>query len=135
LERCLAQRFAPPLLRAAAGAGEPVAGDISVQIAPASPAIPLAQLVPGRVESTAASEACDPAATLETAEPSILAPHIVLRIAVSPATHAKLRYAQALLSHAVPSGDLAAVVDRALDTLIAQLERHKIAATKRPRPT
>jgi 5-methylcytosine-specific restriction endonuclease McrA len=33
----------------------------------------------------------------------------------------------------VPGGDLAQVVDRALDALITQLERRKFAATKRPR--
>src|SRR5439155_21060236 len=44
-----------------------------------------------------------------------------------------LRYAKALLSHQLPSGDIAQVVDRALDALIAQLEKQKFAATARPR--
>jgi hypothetical protein len=44
-----------------------------------------------------------------------------------------LRYAQELLGHALPSGDLAQVLDRALDALIERLERRKFGATRRPR--
>jgi len=57
----------------------------------------------------------------------------VLRVALPPATHDKLRRAQELLSHAVPSGDVAQVLDRALELLIAHVERRKLAATARPR--
>jgi 5-methylcytosine-specific restriction endonuclease McrA len=49
-------------------------------------------------------------------------------------THDKLRHAQALLGHAVPSGELSQVIDRALDALIQTLERRKFAATSRTRP-
>ena len=48
-------------------------------------------------------------------------------------THAKLRRAQDLLRHVVPDGDLAAIVDRALTVLIADLEKTRLAATTRPR--
>lgn len=44
-----------------------------------------------------------------------------------------LRYAQALLSHTVPPGDLAAVLKRVLAEGIASLERHRFAAAERPR--
>jgi 5-methylcytosine-specific restriction endonuclease McrA len=44
-----------------------------------------------------------------------------------------LQYAQALLGHSVPTGELAQVLDRALDTLIAHLEQQKFAKTDRPR--
>ena len=57
-----------------------------------------------------------------------------LQVTIGQATHDKLRYAQVLLGHRVPSGDLAEVLDRALDALIGQLERRKFAATSRPRP-
>ncbi|OGF16713.1 MAG: hypothetical protein A2W00_14655 [Candidatus Eisenbacteria bacterium RBG_16_71_46] len=53
---------------------------------------------------------------------------------VGQRTHDKLRYAQALLGHQVPSGDMAEVLDRALDALIERLEKRKFAATDRPRP-
>jgi hypothetical protein len=56
-----------------------------------------------------------------------------LQVTVGQATHDKLRRAQELLEHALPSGDVAQVLDRALDALIHQLERRKLAATDRPR--
>src|SRR6185436_5412309 len=48
-------------------------------------------------------------------------------------THELLRYAQALLSYSVPSGDLPQVFHRALETLVATLEKQKFAATTKPR--
>ena len=56
-----------------------------------------------------------------------------LQFTVGQDTYEKLRYAQALLGHAVPSGELGAVFERALDALIGRLERQKFAATSRPR--
>jgi 5-methylcytosine-specific restriction endonuclease McrA len=52
---------------------------------------------------------------------------------MSQELHDKLRYAQELLSHQVPQGDVAEVIECALDHLIPQLERRKFAATARPR--
>ena len=48
--------------------------------------------------------------------------------------HERFRYAQALLSHAIPSGDVAAVFRRAIEAVIAECEKRKVAATPRPRP-
>jgi len=63
-----------------------------------------------------------------------LAPErFALQCTVSSEIHAKLRYAQGLLGHSVPNGDLAQVLDRALDALIAKLEQQKFAQTHRPR--
>ncbi len=58
----------------------------------------------------------------------------IVQLPIGDATHAKLRRAQELLAHAVPSGDLSEVVDRALDALITTLEKRKFAATEKPRP-
>jgi hypothetical protein len=55
-----------------------------------------------------------------------------LQFTIGKDTHDKLRYAQALLSHRLPSGDLAQVFDLALDALLRQLEKQKFAATPRP---
>ena len=49
------------------------------------------------------------------------------------ATHDKLRRAQDLLRHAIPNGDLAEIVERAVTLLLADLERTKLAAVERPR--
>ena len=58
-----------------------------------------------------------------------------VRFTASAETCAKLRRAQDLLQHAVPNGDTAAIVDRALTLLVADLERKKFATTDRPRPS
>jgi len=56
-----------------------------------------------------------------------------LHLAIDQRTHDRLRYAQELLSHQVPSGDVVAVLDRALEALILQLEKRRFASTTRPR--
>ena len=57
-----------------------------------------------------------------------------VQFTIGQAAHDKLRYAQALASHAVPGGALADLFERALDAYIARLEKQKFAATSRPRP-
>ena len=64
-----------------------------------------------------------------------LAPQrFAVQFTMDQATHDDLLYAQALLGHAVPNGDVAQVFARALKTLIAKLEQQKFAKTDRPRP-
>ena len=48
--------------------------------------------------------------------------------------HERFRYAQALLSHAIPSGDVAAVFRRAIEAVIAECEKRKVSVTPPPRP-
>ena len=57
-----------------------------------------------------------------------------IQCTVPQSTYEKLQHARELLGHAVPSGDLAQVLDRALDALNEKLERRKFAKTDRPRP-
>src|SRR5262245_13716955 len=56
-----------------------------------------------------------------------------LQVTMGRSTHEKLRHAQELLAHQIPSGDLAQVLERVLDLAIAQLEKRKTGATDRPR--
>lgn len=56
-----------------------------------------------------------------------------LQVTLTGATHEKLRSAQALLRHAVPSGDAAEILDRALTLLVEHLERQRFAETSHPR--
>ena len=56
-----------------------------------------------------------------------------MQVGIPTATHDKLRRAQELLGHAVPGGDVAEVLDRALDALIRQLEKRKFGLGARPR--
>lgn len=56
-----------------------------------------------------------------------------LQVTISRDTDEKLRRAQDLCRHANPSGDLAVLLDRALTVFLADLERHRCAATPAPR--
>ena len=56
-----------------------------------------------------------------------------LQMTVSRDTRDKLERVKDLMRHSIPNGDLAAILDRALDTLLASLERQKLAAAVRPR--
>ena len=58
-----------------------------------------------------------------------------MHVTLSAATHEKLRRAQALLRHAVPSGDPGEILDRALKLLVEQLERRRCAEVTSPRPS
>jgi hypothetical protein len=57
----------------------------------------------------------------------------LLQLTIGRETQEKLRHAQELLGHRLPSGDVAQVLDRALDALIERLEKTKFASTARPR--
>jgi len=59
--------------------------------------------------------------------------HYKLQVTISHDTIDKLRRAQDLLRHTIPNGDLAAVLDRAVTLLLADLERRRCAATPAPR--
>ncbi len=56
-----------------------------------------------------------------------------LQVTLSRAAHDKLRCAQNLLRHSVPGGDLGCVLERALDALLDDIERRKLAIVLRPR--
>ena len=55
----------------------------------------------------------------------------LLRLMIEKGTLERLRYFQALLSHAIPSGDLERVLDQALQLAIPQLEKRKFGAVRR----
>ena len=93
------------------------------------------QLAPGQVErETAGSDATQDllapgqVAGLSAEEAPLSPERFLLQLTIAKSTREKLVYAQELLSHAIPSGDVAQVVDRALDALIAQLEKRKLGA-------
>jgi hypothetical protein len=56
-----------------------------------------------------------------------------LQLTIGGDTLEKLRLAKDMLSHAIPSGDDAAVLDRALTALLVELAKKKFADTRRPR--
>jgi hypothetical protein len=53
-----------------------------------------------------------------------------VRVTIDRATYERLRYAQTLMSHAIPDGDLGQILGRAVEALITMAERRKFAATR-----
>jgi 5-methylcytosine-specific restriction endonuclease McrA len=96
---------------------------VATTAAPAGACQSSGQLSPGTVFFA------PPCARVEPLAPERFA----LQVTISRATQEKLERAKALLGHAVPSGELAQVLDRALDALIEKLEKSRYAATDRPR--
>jgi hypothetical protein len=66
-------------------------------------------------------------------ETSLAPERYKLQFTISRETHAKLRRVQALGRHVIPSGDPAAIFDRALTLLLHDLERRRCAAVTSPR--
>ncbi len=114
-------RKLPALRLQAAPPGEaPVAPGLAAM----DPAVP----VPPETRLTADS------ATLPRAAVTPLSPdRYKLQLTIGGETLEKLRLAKDMLSHAIPSGDDAAVLDRALTALLVDLARKKFADTRKPR--
>jgi hypothetical protein len=72
------------------------------------------------------------------ARPAIVAPlapeRYKVQFTVTAEMYQKLRRAQDLLRHQIPSGDPAAIFERALDLLLRDVERKKLASVDSPRP-
>ena len=83
----------------------------------------------GGLSNSAPSEPLEPQRRVAPLSPG----RFELRLTISQDLHDKLKRAQELLGHAVPSGDIPQLLERALDVLIAQQEKLKFAATNRPR--
>ena len=112
IEQLLAQRFPRP--------------DVAAQVEELAPG-PVVEHAPGRVEARAQQDS-NPVESPAGPRPKVapLAPQrFALQLTMNQALHDKLRYAQQLLSHRIPAGDLAAVLERALDALIPALEQRK----------
>jgi len=98
----------------------------------ARPAVP-------QVDTTATTSTAvpSPVACAPAPRPSVVAPlapeRYRVQFTVDRRTHDKLRRAQDLLRHAVPTGDPAEIFDRALTLLVEHLEKTKLASAKRPR--
>jgi hypothetical protein len=139
IEKLLAERFPKPDLPALVqaipqGAHMPLAQTIPAQTANEP------QLSPGTVEQTSElspgtvqGPIIPPA---EVSRPIVkpLAPQrFALQVTIDEETHDALRYAQDLLGHELPPGDVASVLKMALQALVPELERRRFAATDQPR--
>ncbi|MBA3884499.1 MAG: HNH endonuclease [Acidobacteria bacterium] len=94
---------------------------------------PVAQTSTPPPAAPAASSAADRAPSGPVVKP-IAPERYSMKLTIPHETHDKLVRAQALLRHVVPSGDLSAVLDRALTALLRDLERTKLASVAKPRP-
>ena len=101
---------------------------VALGAAPPAPAVSGHQLAPGLVEPPAPGRMNPPSRTAP-----IGPRRFVLQLTMSQDLHDKLENARQLLSHRVPSGHLAEVLEHVLDLAIPQLEKRKFAATGKPR--
>jgi hypothetical protein len=119
----------PPLLGGPRDAPRTPQGDdthgIMLPVAPSQMAVPEAVPAPGMV-------AARPAARRAVVRP-LDAERYSVQFTASAQLHAKLREAQALLRHQIPDGELEQIFDRALEALLGQLRKQKLAATDHPR--
>ncbi|MBW2223166.1 MAG: HNH endonuclease [Deltaproteobacteria bacterium] len=87
-------------------------------------------------EGTPAAQSKQPvaASAKQTSPPVPLAPRrYKLQVTIGEETRDKLSELQALLSHQIPDGDPAKILDRALDALLTETKKRKAALTDRPR--
>lgn len=107
----------------------PVPAPLAMAASAATPSEPLAGPSPlGAVSQVAAPMSPRPAVVRP------LAPErYEVRFTASDQTCEKLRLAQDMLRHAVPTGDTAEIIDRALTVLLEKLAQKKFAQTDRPR--
>ncbi len=67
-------------------------------------------------------------------DPTPLAPgRYKLQVTINQSTRDKLRELQDLLAHPIPNGDLAVILERALDALLIQVHKRKTGITAKPR--
>ena len=136
LERQLAARFprpdvAPDLRKVPERRAPPAAPPPPPEAAPPPPAAPTPPAAPPAVTPPAFSLSA-PAASRPELKPLSL-DRYYLKLTISAPVRDKLLEAQALLRHRIPSGDLDAVLGRALDALLRDLRRDKFGETAAPR--
>ncbi len=121
--------------RVTAGAEREPACAVASALSAANPAEGVAQLVPEPVAAARPQPelvSIQPVPQFPKIEPLSPGRHMV-QVTVDQETHDLLRYAQALLSDAVPGGDVPEVLKRALRSLVDHLERRKFGKGARLR--
>ena len=101
--------------------------DLTARIEAIPPVLPVTEQVPGAIEQPAPGR-------VEAAVPPpkvvpLAAERYALQVTIDQRTHDQLRYTQELLSHQIPSGNLAQVLGRVLRVAIRQLEKRKFAGS------
>jgi hypothetical protein len=128
-----------PAPRPVAATPSPSSSSSSPSSSPSSP--PPSSSLPAASPVAGATQDASPTSTTALRTPeaaraavSALAPdRYKLQLTIGGDTLERLRLAKDLLRHALPSGDDATVLDRALRALLEELMKKKFAATDRPR--
>jgi hypothetical protein len=100
--------------------------------------VPASVSPPTKPASSSVASLCPVAHPLPSGPPAIvpLSPdRHKLQLTIGGETLEKLRLARDMLGHAMPSGDDAAVLERALTVLLAELAKKKFADPRQPRPS
>jgi 5-methylcytosine-specific restriction endonuclease McrA len=133
-ELAAAGAVAAPALPLAPDSAQPTieAGGATAPSPACAPTVPAVASIAPTASAHPASAHAVPAGRPPLVAP--LAPdRYQIRFTANAQTCQKLRLAQDLLRHAVPNGDVAEIVDRALTLLLEDLKRKKFAETRRPR--
>jgi hypothetical protein len=123
------------LLDRAAGKSKREIEELVARLAPKADVPSLMRKLPDRVEMTAPPQAA-PRAVRQPPKPQVQPlseTRYRVQLTASAALRDKLEHARRLMSHSNPAGDLAAVVEEAIDLLIEKLEKAKLGKTDRPR--
>jgi hypothetical protein len=100
---------------------------------PAPDPLPLTPSPATGAVSIAAAVAAGPLPVGRAAATPLSPDRYKLQVTIGGETLEKLRLAKDMLGHAIPSGDDAAVLDRALTVLLGERARKKFASTDKPR--
>jgi len=129
------RKLPAPRLPVAHGDSEPAT--VATPAAPPSAGGSVDAVLPAWPELALVSEGGSPAGPAPSPRRPVVRPlsadRYEIRFTATVEMRERLREAQELLSHAVPSGDVAQVFDRALTVLVAELKRARLAATSGPR--
>src|SRR5215470_17059926 len=138
LAPCLTEANASELLAEAEHQTKAAIKELLARLFPGSEHLPLITAAPESLAPVTGVELVpEPVAMAQpvaaSAPKSTVAPErFALHLSMGRGLRDKLRRAQELLGHRVPAGDLAAVLEQALDLLIKHEEKKKFAATDRP---
>ena len=111
----------------------PTAADRTSPAAPDAPLPEALHSMNASPDARAGRQQVAPAAPAHSVVAPLASDRYLLKITLTAEARNKLDRARDLLRHAVPSGDPAVIVDRALTVLVEQLEKSRRAAVRRPR--
>jgi 5-methylcytosine-specific restriction endonuclease McrA len=137
IEQLLAERFPKPDVPTVVRAVVPVVATAEVTLRPVAETdfqLAVRPVVPSSEQNESNHMGPLAACAESRARITPLSPgRFSLQLTVNQTTHDLLRCSQSLLGHAVPSGDVSQVIERALGELVEKLEKQKFAKCARSR--